>query len=88
MSKLFLSVDWENLILATYSIEPEIRAEYMPQELEPDAINGKVYINLIAFDFNNTKVLGVKIPFHINSTEINFRFYVKDKYRRCVVFIR
>ncbi len=42
--------------------------------------------------FKNTKVLGLKVPFHVNFEEVNLRFYVKrfenDKWKRGVVFIK
>ncbi|HEB62399.1 MAG TPA: DUF2071 domain-containing protein, partial [Bacteroidetes bacterium] len=47
---------------------------------------------LVAFMFKDTKILGVKIPFHVNFEEVNLRFYVRHKadgeYRRGVVFIK
>ena len=42
--------------------------------------------------FVNTKVLGVKVPFHVNFEEVNLRFYVKrfenNAWKRGVVFIK
>ena len=42
--------------------------------------------------FLNTKLLGVKVPFHVNFEEVNLRFYVKrrvgNEYKRGVVFIK
>lgn len=42
--------------------------------------------------FENTKVLGFKIPFHIDFEEVNLRFYVKrfenGEWKRGVVFIK
>lgn len=42
--------------------------------------------------FVNTKVKGLKIPFHINFEEVNLRFYVryndKGEWKRGVVFIK
>ena len=42
--------------------------------------------------FINTRILGVKIPFHINFEEVNLRFYVKrfekGEWKRGVVFIK
>lgn len=61
--------------------------QYMPAGLEPDTISGKAFVSLVAFDFLNTKVISVKIPFHVNFPEINLRFYAKSKEKRGVVFI-
>jgi hypothetical protein len=42
--------------------------------------------------FKNTRLLGFKVPFHINFEEVNLRFYVKrkegEKWKRGVVFIK
>lgn len=86
--KLFLSARWENLLLVTYKVSPEMIAEYIPRGLEPDTINGNAFVSLVAFDFLDTKVKGMKIPFHVNFPEINLRAYVKNKDKRGVIFIR
>lgn len=42
--------------------------------------------------FENVKVLGIKVPFHVNFEEVNLRFYVKrfenGQWKRGVVFIK
>ena len=86
--KLFLRARWENLILITYSINPGLLEPLMPKGLEPDTINSNAFVSLVAFDFLDTKVRGIKVPFHVNFPEINLRFYVKTKEKRGVVFIR
>jgi uncharacterized protein len=90
-SKLFISARWENLILISYKVKPEFLNEYLPKGLELDTIEGNAFISLAAFSFLDTKVKGIKIPFHVNFPEINLRFYVKEPGevgRRGVVFIR
>jgi uncharacterized protein YqjF (DUF2071 family) len=86
--KLFLRARWKNLILITYSINPKLLESFMPKGLEADTINNNAFVSLVAFDFLDTKVKGVKVPFHVNFPEINLRFYVKTKEKRGVVFIR
>lgn len=72
----------------TYSIPPGLLNQYIPAGLEADTIGGNAFVSLVAFDFLDTKVKGIKFPFHVNFPEINLRFYVKAKDRRGVVFIR
>jgi uncharacterized protein YqjF (DUF2071 family) len=86
--KVFLTARWENLIIISYKVNPEILEPYMPRGLEADTIDGNAFVSLVAFDFLDTKVKGMKYPFHINFPEINLRFYVKNKQNRGVVFIR
>jgi hypothetical protein len=88
----FLKASWENLILANYLIDPSILKKYVPKGTELDTWNGNCYISLVGFMFKNTRILGFKIPFHINFEEVNLRFYVKrkeeNKWKRGVVFIK
>lgn len=88
----FLKAEWRNLAMANYTIDPTILKEYLPAGTELDFYEGKCYISLIGFMFLNTKLLGVKIPFHTNFEEVNLRFYVKrfenNIWKRGVVFIK
>jgi uncharacterized protein YqjF (DUF2071 family) len=88
----FLNAEWRKLILANYEIDPNILKKYIPAHTELDIWNGRCYVSLVGFMFVNTKMLGMKIPFHINFEEVNLRFYVKHKskgeYKRGVVFIK
>lgn len=88
----FLKAEWRKLAIANYIIDPEILKEYIPAGTELDLWNGRCYISLVGFMFVNTRLLGVKIPFHINFEEVNLRFYVRRKengeWRRGVVFVK
>ncbi|MEM0996510.1 MAG: DUF2071 domain-containing protein [Bacteroidota bacterium] len=86
--KLFLTAEWRHLINLTYKVPPKLLLPHVPQGLELDVIDGSAYVSLVAFDFLNTRVRGVKVPFHINFPEVNLRYYVKHKGRRGVVFIK
>lgn len=88
----FLTANWNNLALINYEIDSKILNKYLPIGTEIDFWNTKCYISLVGFMFNNTKVLDLKIPFHINFEEVNLRFYVKrlenGEWKRGVVFIK
>jgi len=86
--KLFLRARWENLCLITYIIPSAKLKPYMPYGLTADTKDGSAFVSLVAFDFLDTKVKGIKFPFHVNFPEINLRFYVKNSEKRGVVFIR
>jgi len=92
MSKVFLRAAWNNLVMANYEVAPSLLKPYLPKGTELDLFEGKCYVSLVAFMFNNTRVLGMKIPFHVNFEEVNLRFYVTRKVngecRRGVVFIK
>ncbi len=88
----FLTASWDNLALINYEIDSEILKKHLPIGIEIDFWNSKCYVSLVGFQFNNTKILGLKIPFHINFEEVNLRFYVKrfenGAWKRGVVFIK
>ncbi|MBK9331316.1 MAG: DUF2071 domain-containing protein [Ignavibacteria bacterium] len=92
MTKTFLQAEWRKLIIANYSIDRKLLNKYLPRGTELDLWNETCYVSLVGFMFLNTKVKGVKIPFHINFEEVNLRFYVRYKHdrewRRGVVFIK
>lgn len=88
----FLTAEWNDLAMFNYEIDPNILENYVPKGTELDLWYGKCYISLIGFMFENVKVLGIKVPFHINFEEVNLRFYVKrlenGKWKRGVVFVK
>ncbi len=88
----FLTAQWNDLAIFNYEIDPKILEKYIPIGTEIDLWNEKCYISLIGFMFENVKILGIKIPFHVNFEEVNLRFYVKrfedGKWKRGVVFIK
>lgn len=88
----FLTAHWKNLILVNYTIAPETLQKYVPHGTALDLWNDKCYISLVGFLFEDTKVLGLKIPNHRNFEEFNLRFYVKrfenGIWKRGVVFIK
>lgn len=85
---VFLTAKWNNLINITYAVDPEILLPFLPEGLSLDIIDGKAFVSFVAFEFNNVRVKGFKIPFHKNFPEINLRFYVNKNGKRGVVFIK
>lgn len=92
MKDVFLSAEWRNLIMANYAVDPEILKPYLPAKTELDFFNGKTYVSLVGFLFANTRIRGIRIPFHVNFEEVNLRFYVKHFengiWKRGVVFVK
>lgn len=88
----FLKAEWKNLALFNYEVDAKILEKYLPAGTEIDIWNNKCYVSLVGFMFKNTKVLGLKVPFHTNFEEVNLRFYVKryenGEWKRGVVFIK
>lgn len=88
----FLTAQWRNLLMVNYAVEPALLAPHVPAGTELDTHEGSCYLSLVAFQFLDTRVLGMAIPGHRNFEEMNLRFYVRRKsagaWRRAVVFIR
>ena len=86
--KVFLSAKWNNLINITYAVDPKVLLPHLPKGLNLDMVDGKAFVSFVAFEFNEVRVKGFKIPFHRNFPEINLRFYVNKNGKRGVVFIK
>jgi uncharacterized protein YqjF (DUF2071 family) len=61
---------------------------HLPPGLELETREGRAFISLVAFDFLDTRVLGIPWPGYRDFPEINLRFYVRRGDRRGVVFLR
>jgi uncharacterized protein YqjF (DUF2071 family) len=88
----FLNAEWRKLSFANYEVNPSFLLKYVPPGTELDLWEGKCFVSLIGFMFMNTRILGIKVPFHINFEEVNLRFYVKrfenNTWKRGAVFIK
>jgi uncharacterized protein YqjF (DUF2071 family) len=86
----FLTARWVHLLLATYAVPVELVASVLPAGLEPDVRDGRAFASLVAFDFRDTRVLGVPWPGFRNFPEVNLRVYVRrlDGSDRGVLFVR
>lgn len=74
-----------------YEIDPRVLEKHIPPGTEVDSFNGKTLVSIVGFLFNNTKVLGIRWPFHINFEEANLRYYIKrfdgTQWKRGVGFV-
>ena len=90
--KVFLTAEWRNLAMLNYEIAPVLLEPFIPLGTELDLSQGKTFVSLVGFMFQNARVYGLPIPFHRNFEEVNLRFYVRrkapDGWRRGVVFIK
>ena len=92
MPRPFLTARWSNLCLFTFAVPPALLRPRVPPGLMLDTRDSDAFVSLVAFDFLDTRVLGVRWAGYRNFPEINLRFYVRDgngpDARRGVVFIR
>src|ERR1700754_5361003 len=92
MSSLkFLQAQWKNLLMLNYEVDPEILKPYLPAYTVLDLWQGKALVSMVGFLFEDTSVLGIKWPWHINFEEVNLRFYVRHfdgkEWKRGAVFV-
>ena len=90
-NRRFLKAKWTNLLMLNYEVDPEILTPYLPAYTELDLWRGKALVSMVGFLFEETSVLGIKWPWHVNFEEVNLRFYVRHfdgkEWKRGAVFI-
>lgn len=78
--------------MVSFAVDPAILAPLVPAGTELDPHDGVTYVSLVAFRFLDTRIRGIRVPFHHTFEELNLRFYVRravgGEVRRAVVFIR
>jgi uncharacterized protein YqjF (DUF2071 family) len=87
----FLKAKWTNLLMVNYEVDPAILQKHLPPGTVLDTWEGKTLVSMVGFLFQETSVLGIKWPFHVNFEEVNLRFYVKyfdgKVWKRGAVFV-
>jgi uncharacterized protein len=91
-ARRFLTARWSRLAMINYEVDPALLGSRAPRGTEVDTWNGRCFISMVGFQFLDTRVLGIAVPFHRNFVEVNLRFYVRrtvnDEVRRGVVFVK
>ncbi|MCA9793729.1 MAG: DUF2071 domain-containing protein [Candidatus Eremiobacteraeota bacterium] len=88
LRKPFLTARWANLCLFNYEVEQERLLPFTPPGCELETSEGMAFLSLVAFDFLDTRVMGVSWPGYRDFPELNLRFYVRRGHRRGVCFVR
>ncbi len=91
-ARRFLTAEWRDLAMLNFEIEPAVLRPLVPSGTEPDQWGGTTYVSVVGFRFLSTRVLGLRVPRHVDFEEVNLRFYVRRReageWRRGVVFVR
>lgn len=92
MTLPFLTAEWRNLVMLNFAVDAELLAPLVPAGTELDRWQGLTLVSIVGFLFDDTRLLGLPIPWHRTFEEVNLRFYVRretpTEMRRAVVFIR
>lgn len=83
-----LTARWSNFALLTYDVDPALVRPWLGSDVEPDLVDGRALVSLIAFDFVDIRIRGRRIPGFVDFPEVKFRTYVRQGERRGVVAIR
>jgi hypothetical protein len=73
--------------LLSYPVPDAVLAARLPPGLILDRWQGRAFVSLVVFDFEDTRVRGVAWPGLTRFPEMNLRFYVREGDRRGVVFV-
>jgi uncharacterized protein YqjF (DUF2071 family) len=88
----FLTAAWRWLVMLNWEVDPAILRPLVPRGTELDAWQGRTFASVVGFIFDDTRLLGVPVPFHRRFEEVNLRFYVgregPEGWRRGVCFVR
>lgn len=78
--------------MLNYEVDPKVLLSRVPRGTTLDSWQGRTFVSMVGFQFRETRVLGLPIPFHRHFDEVNLRFYVRreenGETRRGVVFIK
>jgi uncharacterized protein YqjF (DUF2071 family) len=92
MAARFLTARWNYLLMLNYEVDPAALKPFVPEGTALDAWEGRHFASVVGFLFLDTRVIGVRVPFHRDFEEVNLRFYVRRdtnaERRRGVVFVR
>ncbi len=91
-ARSFLTAEWRDLVLVNFEAPPSLLVPLVPRGTELDRHRGVVFVSLVGFRFLNTRVLGCRVPGHVDFDEVNLRFYVRREVdgeeRRAVTFVK
>lgn len=63
--------------MLNYEVPVAILKPYIPPHVELDPWQGRAVVSMVGFQFNDTKVFGIRWPLHTHFDEVNLRLYVK-----------
>ena len=90
--KKFLTAHWKDLIMINFEVSPKFLLPFVPPGTELDLWENKAFVSIIAFLFDETKVLGIPAIGNKRFEELNIRFYIKrvegDNEKRGVAFVK
>lgn len=84
----FMTARWSNPILLTYRVDPDLVQDHIHPALSLDRWQGHCHVSVVAFEFQDTRLRGRRVPGFVNFSQLNLRTYVRQGGLRGVTFIR
>lgn len=84
----FMTARWSNPLLLTYRAPTPLLRRLTHPHLELDEWEGHTHVSLVAFEFQDTRIRGRRVPGFINFSQLNLRTYVRQGDRRGVTYIK
>ncbi|HSY84477.1 MAG TPA: DUF2071 domain-containing protein [Gemmatimonadaceae bacterium] len=63
-SSNFLTAEWRDLVMINYEVGPETLASRVPAGTTLDLRHGRALVTAVGFQFLDTRVRGIAVPFH------------------------
>src|SRR5580698_6506625 len=71
-SDTFLTAEWNNLLMLNYAVDRSLIERFVPSGTELDEFEGHVYVSLVGFEFNRSRILGFAFRFIRHSRRSTF----------------
>jgi uncharacterized protein YqjF (DUF2071 family) len=74
--------------MLNWEVPADALAAFVPRATTIDLDRGRAFVSLVAFRMRDTRLLGVRVPFHADFEEVNLRHYVRHGEERGVAFVK
>lgn len=91
-SENLLTADWSNIAVMNFNVSPNVTTPYLPDGLELARFGDRYLLSVVGFQFANTRIGTVSVPFYGRFTEVYLGFFARrvagGEKRRGWVFVR
>ena len=84
----FMTARWSNPIILTYRVPLELLQSHIHPDLTLESWQGHCHVSVVAFEFQDTRLRGRRVPGFVNFSQLNLRTYVRQGDQRGVTYLR
>lgn len=88
----YLTAKWSNIAVANFVVDPILLRPYLPENLELASYKDQYLISLVGFQFQDTRMQRLPVPFYGKFIELYLGFFAQRNFekelRRGWVFVR